>query len=50
VSCYVSISQAAAPNHLLHHLQQDMSSSLLSHSFNRDLSQLDKDFLSRNIK
>jgi hypothetical protein len=50
VSWCVSISWAVAPDRMLLPLQLDLCSTLFNRSFSRDLSQLDKDFLPRNVK
>jgi hypothetical protein len=50
VSWCVSISQAVDPDRMLDHLQLDLCSALLNRSFSRDLNQLDKGSLPRNVK
>jgi hypothetical protein len=46
----VSISQTVAPGLVLLRLQLDLYSVLLSHSFNQDRRQLDKDSLPSSVK
>jgi hypothetical protein len=45
-----NISQAVAPEHVLGHLQLDLCSVLLSRSFNRDHSKLNRDSLPHSVK